>query len=94
MTRPVITRDPDGNSLFQVAFPDYIFRFLSFEDAKAAAKLDDADAASELLYGPPEPPTCSLCDGVGHGYPGAGPCPLEERGYWDAEEDIRRYGAF
>jgi hypothetical protein len=25
-------------------------------------------------------PTCSLCDGIGHGYPGAGPCPLEERG--------------
>lgn len=22
-------------------------------------------------------PTCSLCDAVGHGYPGAGPCPLE-----------------
>jgi len=25
-------------------------------------------------------PTCSICDGLGHGYPGAGPCPLEERG--------------
>lgn len=25
--------------------------------------------------------TCSLCDAVGHGYPGAGPCPLEDRGY-------------
>lgn len=22
--------------------------------------------------------TCLLCDGVGHGYPGAGPCPLED----------------
>jgi len=31
------------------------------------------------------PPTCSLCDGLGHGYPGAGPCPLEERGQYDAE---------
>lgn len=27
-----------------------------------------------------EGPTCNLCDGLGHGYPGAGPCPLEERG--------------
>jgi hypothetical protein len=27
-----------------------------------------------------EGPTCSLCDGLGHGYPGGGPCPLEERG--------------
>ena len=29
-----------------------------------------------------EGPTCSLCDGLGHGYPGGPPCPLEERG-WD-----------
>jgi hypothetical protein len=27
-----------------------------------------------------EGPTCSICDGLGHGYPGAGPCPLEQRG--------------
>jgi hypothetical protein len=24
-------------------------------------------------------PTCSICDGLGHGYPGAGFCPLEQR---------------
>lgn len=24
-----------------------------------------------------EGPTCSICDGLGHGYPGAGPCPIE-----------------
>jgi hypothetical protein len=24
-----------------------------------------------------EGPCCSLCDGLGHGYPGGGPCPLE-----------------
>lgn len=29
--------------------------------------------------------TCSVCDGVGHGYPGAGPCPLEMRGADEAE---------
>jgi len=28
-------------------------------------------------------PCCSICDGLGHGYPGGGPCPLEDRGYWD-----------
>ena len=33
--------------------------------------------------------TCSLCDGLGHGYPGAGPCPLEERGYDNEYEDRR-----
>jgi hypothetical protein len=38
--------------------------------------------------------TCSLCDAVGHGYPGAGPCPLEERGWMDADEDLRRFGAY
>jgi hypothetical protein len=27
---------------------------------------------------------CALCDGIGHGQPGFGPCPLEERGYWEA----------
>mgnify|MGYP000911033681 CR=1 FL=1 len=30
-----------------------------------------------------EGPTCSICDGVGHGYPGGRPCPLEERGALD-----------
>lgn len=33
-----------------------------------------------------EPRTCSLCDAIGHGYPGAGPCPLEDRG-WDDRPD-------
>ena len=43
-------------------------------------------------YGPDEGPSCSICDALGHGYPGGGPCPLEERGYWDAEEERSRYG--
>lgn len=61
--------------------------------------LDPVEAANldEYVYGPAEDPDvryCSLCDGVGHGYPGGGPCPLEERGYWEAEADRDRYGAF
>lgn len=28
-----------------------------------------------------EGPTCSICDALGHGYPGAGPCPLEVTDY-------------
>ncbi len=32
-----------------------------------------------------EGPTCSICDGVGHGYPGGPPCPLETRGAAEAE---------
>ena len=39
-----------------------------------------------------EGPTCSLCDALGHGYPGGGPCPLEDRGWWDAEEEAARWG--
>lgn len=28
-------------------------------------------------YSNSEGPTCSICDGLGHGYPGGPPCPLE-----------------
>jgi hypothetical protein len=28
-----------------------------------------------------EGPTCSICDGLGHGYPGGPPCPLEVTDY-------------
>jgi len=27
---------------------------------------------------------CSICDGLGHGQPGYGPCPLEETGWMEA----------
>ena len=30
-----------------------------------------------------EGPSCSLCDALGHGYPGGPPCPLEDRGEYD-----------
>lgn len=30
-----------------------------------------------------EGPCCSICDGLGHGYPGGPPCPLEVRDYSD-----------
>ena len=41
----------------------------------------------ELLDEYEDERTCSICDGLGHGYPGAGPCPLEERGFGVWEED-------
>lgn len=44
----------------------------------------DLAAQADAMF---EGPTCSLCDGLGHGYPGAGPCPLEERGYDDGFEE-------
>lgn len=54
-----------------------------------AEQIDDA-----IAYDWEAGRTCSLCDGLGHGYPGGGPCPLEERGHWDAEADLQRYGAY
>lgn len=35
---------------------------------------------------------CRICDALGHGQPGYGPCPLEERGWMDAlqDEEIER----
>lgn len=38
----------------------------------AAQVLADLDA-----YGPSDGPSCSICDALGHGYPGGPPCPLE-----------------
>lgn len=37
----------------------------------------EAEGLPEEDFREPER-TCSICDGLGHGYPGAGPCPLEE----------------
>lgn len=30
---------------------------------------------------------CSICDGMGHGYPGGGPCPLETVGWLETLEE-------
>ncbi len=54
------------------------------------ATFRSADDAGEFLYGPEsyEGPSCSICDGLGHGYPGGGPCPLEETGEDDPRERL------
>lgn len=41
-------------------------------DERYALEAEEAYEVS-LVY-------CSLCDGIGHGQPGYGPCPLEMRG--------------
>lgn len=52
------------------------------------AEARECQFAPDPLY---DAPTCSICDGVGHGYPGGGPCPLEEQGWaaarWDEERE-------
>lgn len=40
-------------------------------------------------------PTCSICDGLGHGYVGGPPCPLEDNAWddgfdeWEAARGVR-----
>ena len=53
----------------------------AFMAIKAAGCLTEDDALQVLYYAEDEGPTCGICDGLGHGYPGAGPCPLEEADY-------------
>lgn len=49
--------------------------------ALAAGVAEDDRLALLDLHAPEvqeiEGPTCPICDGLGHGYPGAGPCPIE-----------------
>ena len=56
------------------------------------AVLDSKGKVVEILSADPyeyepEPwefePTCRICDATGHGYPGVGPCPLEDVSYAD-----------
>lgn len=58
-----------------------LYDALKFDYRWTAAELSDYE---EAMY---DQRCCSICDGAGHGYPGAGPCPLEERGSYDARED-------
>jgi hypothetical protein len=49
-----------------------------------------AEAAAQEEPEGYEGPTCSICDALGHGYPGGPPCPLEDSGRYEPEEQ----GAF
>ena len=57
-----------------------VFKILTGEDAEFYW---EAKAEAGLVY-------CSICDGIGHGQPGYGPCPLEDRGYADGSDGIWR----
>lgn len=52
------------------------------EHYTAPHRHDTADEARECEHAAAweaahDEPCCSICDGVGHGYPGGPPCPLE-----------------
>lgn len=61
-------------------------RFYVVENGKVTDGPMSEASAFEAAYGPEEGPSCSICDGLGHGYPGGRPCPLEERGGYEPEE--------
>ena len=53
--------------------------------------LDDKGVASfDIEQGWDEGPTCNICDASGHGYPGGGPCPLEQGGPDDGFDEWER----
>jgi hypothetical protein len=47
--------------------------------------IGSVEGADEAQFGSDDPwlPTCSICDALGHGYVGAGFCPLEDVDYSD-----------
>lgn len=60
-------------------------RYYVLDGRRVVATVRSLGEANEFMYGPEvyEGPSCSICDGLGHGYPGGRPCPLEERGWMD-----------
>lgn len=53
----------------------HVARKVAADEAYTLRRLAEEDSQPE------EGPTCSICDGLGHGYPGGGPCPLEMADY-------------
>jgi hypothetical protein len=46
-------------------------------------RYDSLDERAPQACSEDESPCCSICDGLGHGYPGGPPCPLEMGGRCD-----------
>lgn len=66
----------EGEIISVLPLPWYAVRWSNgFVVNYTSALLKDAEEPYEY-----EGPTCSICDGLGHGYPGGPPCPLEQRG--------------
>lgn len=85
ITRPVITVSTDYPGYHNVIVGDDAVVGVHFNSALAIARLVLTgvalyDAERDVLGVDFEGPTCSICDGVGHGYVGGAPCPLEMRG--------------
>jgi hypothetical protein len=95
MSETITLRSARTGKYFRATFPtadaayDYIV-------ARDHALIVSTEAVDEIAYALAEADTvyCSLCDGIGHGQPGHGPCPLENRGWMDTAADEDRHRAF
>lgn len=77
--------------------------YLHFELERTGTltNLDELLAQHEYDWQDSQVVYCSLCDAAGHGQPGYGPCPLEERGadeayaeaQWEAARGVLSYEA-
>jgi len=77
--------------------------YLHFELERTGtlANLDELLSEHENDWQDSQVVYCSLCDAAGHGQPGYGPCPLEERGadeayaeaQWEAARGVLSYEA-
>lgn len=91
MSKPVLTRTPEGFTVTLEGEAPETFDF--FSEAKTFLMIATSDgwgSALASMFGYDEGPTCSICDGLGHGYPGGRPCPLEDRGYSDGADGVWR----
>jgi hypothetical protein len=88
MSSAIITASNAGvRGTYDVRHNNDVVEAVRFDDAMAIARLvtkgahlfdaerDVLDAGWDF-----EGPCCSICDGLGHGYVGGAPCPLEMRG--------------
>jgi hypothetical protein len=53
------------------------------ESARVTMILSKEDWYQYESYLDEQARSCSICDGLGHGYPGGRPCPLEDVSYAD-----------
>lgn len=61
---------------------------LTFQDGNKLFSVEESDELDYENFLAER--TCSICDGLGHGYPGGGPCPLEVSPVvWMEEEEDR-----
>ena len=90
-TQTLKVQSPRTGNIFSATFPtaDAAYDWIASHDLLV---IDAPDDVMGIVYGMQEADTvyCSICDGIGHGQPGYGPCPLEDRGWMDTFEEEAR----